>query len=206
MATGGLANAIHSVPPHLRFHGLYAIGVIFFLLNIVIFLANCVCMTVRALSWPEDFRKSIITPGESIFIPASVLSLATVLINASQYGLRHGKAGPWLVETMIVLYWIYLVVAICFSAGIYLLYWSAETFSLKSMTPQWIFPAYPLLLVGPFAGTVSDPLVAAKGTMALAIIVSGVAVQGIGFMLSVMAYGSYLYRLMSQRLPPEAAR
>jgi len=35
MATGGVANVIFHVPEPYRFHGLYAIGCIFFLLNIV---------------------------------------------------------------------------------------------------------------------------------------------------------------------------
>lgn len=176
------------------------------ILNIIVFLVNCACMTLHAVYWPKDFRKSFVTPGESIFIPASVLSLATILITAAQYGCRQGKTGPWFVTTMIIFYWAYLGIAVCFSAGIYLMYWSRETFTLKSMTPQWIFPAYPLLLVGPYAGFIANPDIGAQGTMARNIIIGGVMVQGVGFMLSVMAYSSYLYRLMSQRLPPEAAR
>lgn len=57
-------------------------------------------------------------PTESLFIPASVVSFGTILINISQYG--PGKAGPWLLEAVGILFWIYSGLAVLFSAGIYL--------------------------------------------------------------------------------------
>lgn len=71
------------------------------------------------------------------------------------------------------------------------------------MTPVWIFPAYPLLLVGPFAGNLAHEQ---SGDRALEIIVGGVIVQGIGFMVSFMIYAAYLSRLMTQKLPAESTR
>jgi tellurite resistance protein TehA-like permease len=71
------------------------------------------------------------------------------------------------------------------------------------MTPIWIFPAYPLLIVGPMAG-VLVPYISQK--KALDIVVGGVALQGIGFMISVMVYSAYIYRLMTQKLPQESVR
>jgi len=71
------------------------------------------------------------------------------------------------------------------------------------MTPVWIFPAYPLLIIGPHAGIIS-----AKAPMgrALGIIVGGFTLQGIGFMISTMIYAAFLYRLMTQKLPKESVR
>lgn len=71
------------------------------------------------------------------------------------------------------------------------------------MTPVWIFPAYPLLLVGPFAGFLSGQQ---HGVRAVEIIVGGVTVQGIGFMVSLTIYAAYIYRLMTQKLPTEGTR
>ena len=75
----------------------------------------------------------------------------------------------------------------------------------SSPNQVWIFPAYPLLLVGPFAGVLSS-----KQTLldndALEIIVSGIVLQGIGFMVSLMIYAAYLYRLFTHKLPAEGNR
>jgi tellurite resistance protein TehA-like permease len=72
------------------------------------------------------------------------------------------------------------------------------------MTPVWIFPAYPLLIIGPHAGNLavktSDP------NRALNIIISGYVIQGIGFLVSLMIYSAFLYRLMTQKLPKESLR
>ncbi|KAH0537070.1 hypothetical protein FGG08_006111 [Glutinoglossum americanum] len=41
---------------------------------------------------------------------------------------------------------------------------------------------------------------------ALQIIIGGVTIQGIGFMISVMVYSAFIYRLMTQKLPQEFVR
>ena len=71
------------------------------------------------------------------------------------------------------------------------------------MTPVWIFPAYPLLVIGPHAGVLSK---VTKGDRALDIIIGGFTLQGIGFMVSLMVYAAFLYRLMTNKLPKESLR
>jgi len=87
------------------------------------------------------------------------------------------------------------------------------------MTPVWIFPAYPLLVIGPHAGTLANKL---NGLQCLDIIIGGFVFQGIGFMVSCsvssisqhtvvdvsqvsfMIYAAFIYRLMTQKLPKES--
>ena len=162
-------------------------------------------ISLRFHFFPSTFRASYLHPTESLFIPASVISFGTILINITQYGV--GKAGPWLSDVMIVLYWVNLALAVLFSSGIYLLMWSTQTFTISKMTPVWIFPAYPLLIVGPHAGNLATKLVEmGRPTAALDIIIGGFTIQGIGFMVSVMIYAAFLYRLMTQKLPTESLR
>lgn len=199
MATGGIANVLHTVP--WRFNGLYEIGCIFFILNIVLFIFNVFMISIRFYLYPSTFRASFLHPTECLFIPASVISFGTVLLNISQYGVD--STGPWLEDAMVVLFWLYCGLAIVFSCGIYLIMWSTQTFTISKMTPVWIFPAYPLLIVGPHAGNLAKKTVAERS---LEIIVGGVVLQGIGFMVSLMIYAAFLYRLMTQKLPRESLR
>lgn len=71
------------------------------------------------------------------------------------------------------------------------------------MTPVWIFPAYPLLLAGPHAGHLAGKLPISQ---ALEVVIGGYILQGAGFSVSFMIYGSFIYRLMTEKLPKESVR
>ena len=73
------------------------------------------------------------------------------------------------------------------------------------MTPIWIFPCYPLLVIGPHAGVLAFHI-RHRPLEALNIILGGFVFQGIGFLLSLMIYAAYIYRLMTEKLPQENLR
>lgn len=201
MATGQMANVLYAVP--YRFPGLYTIGVIVFLFNICLFVFNIVMITLRFRFYPSTFWDSIKHPSESLFVPAAVISFGTILLNITEYGTESGKAGAWLSDVMVVMFWIYAALAMTFCCGIYLIMWSTQTFTISQMTPVWIFPSYPLLVIGPHAGVLAGRL---SGSRALDIIVGGFTLQGVGFMVSLMVYAAFLYRLMTNKLPQESLR
>ncbi|KAF6221925.1 hypothetical protein HO133_001893 [Letharia lupina] len=199
MATGGISNVLYAVP--FRFRGLEAIGIIFFLLNIVLFIFNIVMISLRFYFHPETFKASFLHPTERLFIPAAVVSFGTILLNISQYGPSH--AGDWLNDVVVVLFWVDAGLALTASMGVYLIMWSTASFTIENMTPIWIFPAYPLLIIGPHAAVLSQTL---EQRRAFDIIVGGFTLQGIGFMVSLMIYSAFIYRLMTQRLPQASTR
>jgi hypothetical protein len=63
---------------------------------------------------------SILHPTESLFVPAWLISVGTILINITEYGADNPTAGPWLREIMSKLFWVYCGLAVFFSCGIYL--------------------------------------------------------------------------------------
>jgi tellurite resistance protein TehA-like permease len=71
------------------------------------------------------------------------------------------------------------------------------------MTPIWIFPAYPMLIIGPHAAVLSAYLAASR---CFRIIIGGFTIQGVGFLVSLMVYSAYIHRLMTQKLPKENIR
>ncbi|KAJ5550946.1 C4-dicarboxylate/malic acid transporter, partial [Penicillium sp. DV-2018c] len=199
MATGGVASVLHTVP--YRFGGLYTIGVIVFILNVVLYLIIWTLMILRFYHYPHTFKASFLHPTESLFVPASLISAEAIMINIIQYGLDH--TGPWLTDTISILFWFMAAMAVIFAAVIYLILWSTQTFTIAEMTPIWILPAYPLLLIGPIAGALCAKLTPPRS---LPTILVGFAIQGIGFLVSLMVYSAFIYRLMSQKLPKETAR
>ena len=101
-----------------RFSGLYAIGLIFFFLNVFLFIVNVIMISLRFYKHPEMFMASILHPTERLFIPAAVVSFGTILLNISQYGPSH--SGHWLNDAVAILFWIDAALALCASMGVYL--------------------------------------------------------------------------------------
>lgn len=81
--------------------------------------------------------------------------------------------------------------------------WSTQLFTIAQMTPIWIFPAYPMLIIGPHAAVLSALLPQEES---LRIIIGGTTIQGVGFLVSMMVYSAFIYRLMTQKLPKENLR
>ncbi|CZR59436.1 related to C4-dicarboxylate transport protein mae1 [Phialocephala subalpina] len=205
MATGGIANVLHSIP--YRSDWLRILGVIVFLFNIVLFLVNCLFITLRFRWNPGSFRGSFTSPSESLFVPACVVSVGTILINMSQYGIS--ETSEWFQRMMQVFFWAYVALSFLASSGLYLIIWSTQTFPIHTMTPIWIFPAYPLLLMAPFAANLIDALpnsAAAARINAISITFGALCIQGTGFLVSLMIYSAFIYRLMTQKLPRETTR
>lgn len=133
MATGGIANVIHTGMVHVersvpswradstvpfRFPGLEAIGTVFFLLNIILFIFNVFMISLRFYCHPETSRASILHPTERLFLPAAVVSFGTILLNISQYGPQ--RVGHWLDEAVAICFWIGCALALLSSMGVYL--------------------------------------------------------------------------------------
>lgn len=77
------------------------------------------------------------------------------------------------------------------------------------MTPVWVFPAYPLLLNGPFAATLIDTAVRTNQGFAfdhLAVAFCALSVQGAGCLIAFMISAAFIYRLMTQKLPRDMQR
>ena len=116
MATGGIANVIHSLP--YRASWVTGIGVFFFLLNVSLFLLHCILIAARFYLRPGSFVRSFTDQVESLFIPAFFVSIAIIMINTCEYGVP--RSGVWLLRTMEVMFWFYAALSVFASARIYL--------------------------------------------------------------------------------------
>ncbi len=85
----------------------------------------------------------------------------------------------------------------------------AKVFPIHTMTPVWVFPAYPLLLTAPFGSSLINAAVS-TGQLGLinqvAVALASVTMQGTGFLISFMVMAAFLYRLMTQKLPRDSQR
>ncbi|EAA26724.3 hypothetical protein GE21DRAFT_3233 [Neurospora crassa] len=210
MATGGVANVLHSIP--YKSQWLTGVGLFFFFLNLVLFTVNCICITLRFVWSRGSFLHSLNDQTESLFVSSIIVSAGTIFITICQYGIPN--TGPWLLKAMEIIFWIYVGLSFSISAFLYLLLWSTTVFPIHTMTPVWVFPAYPLLLTAPYGANLIAAAVksghltrAGQSTInPISIALASVAVQGTGFLISFMICAAFLYRLMTQKLPRDYQR
>ncbi|KAH6640821.1 voltage-dependent anion channel [Chaetomium tenue] len=205
MATGGIANVLFSIP--YKSQWLTGIGLAFFFLNLCLFIMNCVLISLRFYWRSGSLVESFNDQYESLFISAIIVSIATILITITQYGIPY--TGPWLLSVIEALFWVYIGVSTLVSASLYLTLWSTQVFPIHTMTPVWVFPAYPLLLSAPFGGNLVSAASRAgqlDGINTVPVALAAITVQGTGFLISFMICAAFLYRLMTQKLPRDHQR
>ncbi|KAK3361911.1 voltage-dependent anion channel-domain-containing protein [Lasiosphaeria ovina] len=204
MSTSGIA-LILAITPH-RFPGLSYIGLVIFILDLVFFAIISIALVLRFVLYKPTVRRVFTHPTEALFIPTLFLSVAAILTNIKQYTAlflpaNAGPASPSLSGFLRVTFWIYLAVTFAFSIIQYHLLFTVKAerrLTLGAMTPAWILPIFPVMLTGTLAGSFSDTQPADQ---ALAIDCAGLAAQGLGILVSVFFFATYLHRLMAYGLP-----
>ncbi|KAK4207447.1 voltage-dependent anion channel [Rhypophila decipiens] len=210
MSTSGISLLL-ALTPH-RFPGLSTVGLIIYLLDLIFFLFITAAITLRFILYKNAFRRAFTRPTEALFIPTFFLSIAAILSNAGEYTLlffppadvkgEGGNGNMGMAGFLKVMFWIYLGVTFLFSVvGYHLLFTVKEERRLQvsAMTPAWILPIFPVMLAGTLAGGAAKFQLLAR--QALGIVAAGLAAQGLGMLVSVFFYATYLSRLMAFGLP-----
>ena len=199
MATGSLAVILSETPN--RFYGLQVIGKIVFILDIVLFVSFTIFTCIRFYLVPKRFLVSLHHPVEGLFFGAYWVSIALILSCTQTYGVP--SAGPWLVKALEVCFWIYAAIVLMVAIFQYYVLFQEERLRVADAMPAWIFPIYPLLVIGPVAGTL---LPSQPGTAAYPMFVGAVMLQGVAWTVSFLTYTILYQRLMSSELPKPRAR
>jgi C4-dicarboxylate transporter/malic acid transport protein len=199
MSTGGFATLL-SVQPH-KFPGLMTIGTIVYIFDLVLFVCVCTAITARFIMYPGSFHKSLKHPSEALFFPTFWLSLPTIIGGMNNYGASH--VGDWLTVVLRILFWIYFACTFLSAVSQYWYLFMAKQLLVKSMTPSWILPIFPVMLTCTLANMIAKTQ---PPEQRLPIIVAGVAAQGLGWTVAVMLYAVLVVRLFEHGLPPPNAR
>jgi len=199
MSTGALAVVLGQTPN--KFDGLQTIGKIFFILDLVLFGLFNVAMALRAYWFPRRFLASLHHPVEGLFFGSYWVSVSLLLNCMQAYGVP--STGPWLIKAINVLFWIYCAIVLVVAIGQYYVLFQEERLRITDAVPAWIFPIYPLLVIGPMAGTMvpSQP-----HHSALPMWIGAVMLQGLAWIVALMMYAMYMQRLMTSSLPAPSTR
>jgi tellurite resistance protein TehA-like permease len=199
MSTGAVAVVIAQTPN--RFAGLQTIGKIFFITDLVLFAVFTGCMATRFILAPRKLLASLHHPVEGLFFGSYWVSVALIFNCTQLYG--GPSTGPWLPKALEICFWTYCSFVFCVGVGQYYVFFQKERLSVSDAMPAWIFPIYPLLVVGPLAGTLIPHQPLASGWDMW---VGAVALQGLAWAVSLMMYCIYTQRLMIAQLPAPPVR
>jgi C4-dicarboxylate transporter/malic acid transport protein len=194
MSTGGIALLLGS-QPH-AFSGLFTIGKIVYIVDIILFVLVSCAITYRFIKFPGTFKQSLVHPTELLFMPTSLLSLASIISAIGIYGIP--ATGHWLVEAYIVLFWLYFSCTFISGVAQYYYLFSRPQFTIQGMVPSWILPIFPLMLCGTLSSSGAGHM---SPTEAMPVIVGGLTAQGTGMLVAFLMYAQYLRRLLQFGLP-----
>ncbi|KAJ9493990.1 hypothetical protein LTR99_010925 [Exophiala xenobiotica] len=201
MATGGMALLLSpDNQPHV-FTGLETIGKVVYLIDLCIFTLTVAGITYRFLKWPGTLKASLAHPTESLFFGTSFLSLASIIAAMAHYAIP--TCGPWLVVTYRVLFWIYFAATFLVAVAAYLVLFTNPRLKIQDMTPAWDLPMFPFMLCGTIA---SSGIAAQPRTYAMPMLFGGLTAQGLGMLVSMGMYASYVRRMIMYGLPSPSSR
>lgn len=199
MSTGALAVVLGKTPN--TFTGLQTIGKIVYILNLIMFLVFNGLMTTRFILVPRKLPASLHHPVEGLFHGTYWVSVALILNGAYVFG--NSDTGSWLTKALEVCFWIYCAIAFSVSVVQYSMFFRLERLNVTDAVPAWIFPIYPLLVVGTLAGTI---LPSQPESASWKIFIGGIVFQGVSWLISFLMYGIYMQRLMTSSLPSANVR
>ncbi|CAG5163850.1 uncharacterized protein ALTATR162_LOCUS6561 [Alternaria atra] len=199
MSTGSLAVVLGNTPN--TFTGLQTIGKIVFIFDLVLFTIFNLCMLARFILVPRKLLGSLHHPVEGLFFGTYWVSVALILNCTYIYG--NTSTGAWLTKALEIVYWMYCAAAFLVGVIQYSLFFRLERLNVGDAVPAWIFPIYPLLVVGTLAGTI---LPSQPETPSWKIFVGAVLFQGLAWVVSFLLYGLYMQRLMTSSLPSPTTR
>jgi tellurite resistance protein TehA-like permease len=199
MSTGSLAVVLGNTPN--KFTGLQTIGKVVFIFDLFLFVLFTGLMITRFILIPRKTIASLHHPVEGLFHGTYWVSVALILNCAHIYG--NPKTGSWLTKALEVCFWIYCGIAFIVGVMQYSMFFRLERLNVTDAVPAWIFPIYPLLVVGTLAGTI---LPSQPDGPSWNIFIGGVFCQGLAWVVSFLMYGLYMNRLMSGSLPSPTTR
>lgn len=198
MGTGVIAVLLFRLPYNGKW--LYALSIIFFIFDFVLFVLFCLISALRYLLFPEIWAAMLIHPTESLFLgtcPLSLGILVQMIVNVCV-----PTWGSWAVTLAWSLWWIEIAlsVAICFYLPFMLM--SVHKTDIASVTTLWLLPIVGAVIGAATGGTVAGVL--PNPTHALWTLIVSYILWGIGVPLALFTLVLYYHRLTMHKLPPPA--
>lgn len=160
-------------------------------------------MLARAVLHFQHFKKSFTHPAESFFLGSFYLSISVIIGSIQLYGVTYGPGYTWLISTIYALYWIYAAVSLLNSLFQYYSLIAYSAVRPVPFLPSTFLAGYSAMLTGTISSLIAGHQPPGRAT---AIIISGCAYQGFGWIISLICTAFVIKNIMENGLPPAPQR
>lgn len=197
MGTGVVSILLYGLPYNARW--LYWLSVIVFCLNVTLFALFTVLSMLRYILWPEIWRAMVHHPIQSLFIGTFPIALSTIInmivdicIPAWGSWVTYTAWGLWIVDAVLS-----VIISCCVP---FMVMKEKDESILSTITGLQILP-----FAAPVVASVSSGIVAGAlkehPHQALATVLAGYLLWGLGFPMAVILMFMYYQRLVVHKLP-----
>lgn len=201
MTTLGLSTLLNAQRALHDFNGLYTLGVIVYILGLVEFVVLAAGRIGQFTSRRESLLESLQDPHQAMFFATFWISVYGILTGGFIFSTP--KIGSALATAFSAVFWIYTACALLVSVGLHILIFHRGHLKDSDMTPAWLLPILPIILIGVSAGHI---VTAQRLTDACPILFCGLLCSSMGFLFSLPMAALYLHRLFECDLPSPNVR
>ncbi|KIK67442.1 hypothetical protein GYMLUDRAFT_37564 [Collybiopsis luxurians FD-317 M1] len=202
MGTGSISILFYAFPFKTDSEAFIIWTLIFFFLNLTLFIIFCVITVARYVMFPDIWGAMIRHPSQSLFTGTFPMGGATLLsIAASLIGERYKLGGKPFLYTMWGLWWLDVAISILCCWGMVHIMETAHKHSLESMTAIWILPVVTLIVASSVGGLFAVALNEYNPSHALTTQAVSLVMVIIGLSLAFMLLTIYMQRLIIVGVP-----
>ncbi|KAK0495281.1 voltage-dependent anion channel [Armillaria luteobubalina] len=203
MGTGAVDILFHVFPYGKGSQGMKIMTLIFFFLNLSLFIVFAFISLVRYIMFPDTWGIMIRHPVQSLYTGTFPMGSITILTIA--VGLIHDDynfGGKPFMYVLWSFWWIDVLCSFLCCFGVLHYMKTSHTHTLETMTPAWVLPVITLIVTSSGGGVVASSLY--KYSLNHALITASLAIfmVSIGLSVALMILTIYLLRLILHGLPP----
>ncbi|KIP11622.1 hypothetical protein PHLGIDRAFT_515202 [Phlebiopsis gigantea 11061_1 CR5-6] len=206
MGTGVVSALLHLFPYNNGCLALKVMGLIFFLLNLCLFVFVCTCTVLRYYWFPEVWSLMLAHPAQSLFIGCFPMGAAT-LINAGlvSYSTLYRSYPPLhgFLWALWGFWWLDSAVSYIIAFGMIYAMMVRQDHALSKMTAVWLLPVVTLIVASSTGGLLSNVIREKSHTLAILTAGFSFTMVIIGLSFAMMIITTYLIRLITAG-PPDA--
>ncbi|KAG7098528.1 hypothetical protein E1B28_000467 [Marasmius oreades] len=202
MGTGSISLLFNAFPYGKDANGMHIMALIFFFLNLTLFVLFTVISLARYALFPKVWPIMISHPLQSLYTgtfpmgATTLLNICVTLINE-----KYGVGGKSFLYVIWALWWLDVAISIICCWGMLHIMQTAHNHSLERMTAAWLLPVVTLIVASSTGGVLAPALHKYNPSSALVTQVFSMFMVIIGLSLSMMLLTVYMMRLIIHGLP-----
>ncbi|KAH9877945.1 hypothetical protein J1614_003162 [Plenodomus biglobosus] len=201
MGTGIVAVLLHTLcdvyPNHAE--ALRLLSIIFFVLNVCVFLAILVVSLLRYTLYPATWTLMLRHPVQSLFLGTVPMGFATIInMFVAICVPAWGGSTPYIAWAM---WWVDVVVSVACCLWLPFQMMTKHQNKHETMTAAWLLPIVACIVAAASGGVVASIL--PNPNHALITILTSYVLWGMGIPLAFVVMAMYFHRLAIYKLPPQ---